>query len=178
MPTVLIVEDDPLIGFSAFEIFERRGWDALHARNGVEAMALLQAHPEVALVFSDVTMPGAVDGSALARLLAQLRPDLRVILTSGYGRPDLPGAEFVAKPWTERTLFAVIDPPGSLPLATAAVPARYDAADYRNEARRVRAAAASLRNPSSRSVLETTAQLLDELALAAERLFGIREAEP
>ena len=69
------------------------------AGDGYDALALLAKHPEIAVLFSDIRLPG-IDGVELAKAAAELRPDLQIVLTSAYvDVAEVPGMGFVAKPW-------------------------------------------------------------------------------
>jgi CheY-like chemotaxis protein len=103
---VLVVEDMPQVRATAVSILERIGCVVLDAYNGHDAVQLLKAHPEIAVLFTDVRMPG-MDGFELAQ---RLRPDLRVVLTSGYiSTKDVPDElSFVPKPWRAEALAAAV----------------------------------------------------------------------
>jgi len=83
MPTILVVEDEILIRLHVTDVFRELGFQVLEAADGEQAMKLLKARPDIDAVFSDVTLPGKVDGLALARWLRAARPRLPVLLTSG-----------------------------------------------------------------------------------------------
>jgi CheY-like chemotaxis protein len=105
---VLVVDDNPANRATAVDMFEALGMTVLDAYNGVDALRLLSIRPEIALLFTDVRMPG-IDGATLAREAQRLRPDLRIVLTSGYvdGAPiaDLP---FLRKPYHMTDLAALV----------------------------------------------------------------------
>lgn len=86
-PTVLVVEDEVLIRLVIADYLRECGYKVHEAVSGEEAIAILQA-PEVSIdvVFSDVEMPGDMDGFALARWVRANKPGLQVILTSGAER--------------------------------------------------------------------------------------------
>jgi CheY-like chemotaxis protein len=110
-PAVLIVDDEPLIRMAAADTVADAGVASFEAADGGEALELLEEHPEIALVVTDVEMPG-MDGVTLARRACTLRPELGIIVTSARGeasRPDLPrGGAFLAKPYGMRQLLALI----------------------------------------------------------------------
>jgi CheY-like chemotaxis protein len=81
--TVLLVEDDELVRATTREAMEEAGCQVVDARDGAEALAILRGEQKIDLLFSDVVMP-EINGLELARVAAQLRPDLKVLLTSGY----------------------------------------------------------------------------------------------
>ena len=81
--TVLLVEDDDLVRATTREALEEAGCKVIDARDGAEALDILRGDQAIDLLFSDVVMP-EIDGVELARAATQLRPDLKVLLTSGY----------------------------------------------------------------------------------------------
>ena len=99
-PVVLVVEDNPLSRATAIGIFEDLGFTVLDTYNGHHALALLEARPEIGLLFIDVRMPG-MSGPELAEVVRRRRPDIKLVLTSGYvAEEDVPsGFPFVPKPW-------------------------------------------------------------------------------
>ena len=100
---VLLVEDEPIVRFDAIQSFEDAGFEVVEAYDGAEALVALNARPDVSAVFTDVHMPGPLNGVALAKLIHERRPEVRVLVTSGVMRvekDDLPeGAHFIPKPY-------------------------------------------------------------------------------
>lgn len=82
--TVLVVEDDPDLSMLTTIILEEMGFHVLAAPNGDQALYLLTGPAVIDLMVTDVVMPGTLDGVALADRALRLRPDLRVLLVSGY----------------------------------------------------------------------------------------------
>jgi CheY-like chemotaxis protein len=82
--TVLIVEDDDRVRRLTAARLKELGYRVVEAANGAEALVLLESTPKVAIVFSDLVMPGGMSGFDLARLVRDGYPNVRVILTSGY----------------------------------------------------------------------------------------------
>jgi CheY-like chemotaxis protein len=82
-PSVLVVEDEVLIRMAVAEYLRDCGYRVIEAGNGDEAVAVLKADRYVDVVFSDVSMPGEIDGFALAQWVRRELPAVRVILTSG-----------------------------------------------------------------------------------------------
>jgi len=80
--TILVVEDEVLIRMMLAEELRDAGYAVLEAANTDEALALLMASPAIALVFTDVRMPGTVDGLGLARWVREQRPHLKVVVAS------------------------------------------------------------------------------------------------
>jgi CheY-like chemotaxis protein len=87
--TILVVEDDPDIRVAVVETLESSGYRVLSAPDGPEALAALDGNPGVDLMFSDVVMPHGLSGLELVRAARRLRPDLRIMLTSGYSNQVL-----------------------------------------------------------------------------------------
>ena len=106
---VLVVEDLPQVRATAVRIMEDFGCEVFDAYNGQQALKLLQAHPDIQVLFADVRMPG-MSGPELAEAAQRLRPDLRIVLTSGYvGPQDVPAhIPFVPKPWRVEAITEVV----------------------------------------------------------------------
>ena len=94
--TVLVVEDNDMVREHVGRQVHALGYRVLVASNGPEALALLQAETAVDLLFSDLVMPGGMDGRQLAEAARRMRPDLRVLLTSGYAERALARADAAA----------------------------------------------------------------------------------
>ena len=100
LPSVLIVEDDFLVRAVAVAHLEESGFSIVEAQTADEAMVILRDDRSIAAVFSDVQMPGSMDGIALAQWLARACPNVKVLLTSGRMDPDKSvGWHFLAKPY-------------------------------------------------------------------------------
>jgi CheY-like chemotaxis protein len=82
--TILVVEDNQEVRATAVEILGSLGYRLLEAANGHQALERFMQHPEIALVFSDVMLPGGVLGTSLATKLCERRPELKVLLTTGF----------------------------------------------------------------------------------------------
>jgi CheY-like chemotaxis protein len=80
---VLVVEDFQQVRLTAVQIMENLGCKVFDAYNGPTALAILEAHPEFQVLFTDMRIPG-IDGLELAEAAQRLRPHLKVVLTSGY----------------------------------------------------------------------------------------------
>ena len=85
-PTILVVEDDVLVRNLAAAYLRDGGFAVIEANSADEAIRVLQADVKVDIVFSDVNMPGSMDGVGLAQWVRRERPWLKVILTSGAAR--------------------------------------------------------------------------------------------
>src|SRR5215207_7955720 len=106
---VLVVEDVPQVRATAVRIMQDLGCEVFDAYNGHQALKLLQAHPEIRVLFADVRMPG-MSGPELAEAAQRLRPDLKIVLTSGYvGPEDVPSNVcFVPKPWRAQDIAKAV----------------------------------------------------------------------
>ncbi|MBJ3776298.1 hybrid sensor histidine kinase/response regulator [Acuticoccus mangrovi] len=103
---VLLVEDDDMVRDHATDLLKGLGYTVIAAESGPSAMIMLRDHPEVELLFTDVVMPGGMNGKQLAEAAREMRPDLPVLYTSGYtdhtiiahGRLE-PGVVLLSKPY-------------------------------------------------------------------------------
>src|SRR6195952_4892952 len=102
-PVVLIVEDEFLLRMNTAEMIGEAGFDVVEAGNADEAIAILEARPDIHVVFTDVQMPGSMDGLKLARFVRGRWPPIKIVATSGFvnvGKDDLPaGSRFLTKPY-------------------------------------------------------------------------------
>ena len=108
--TVLVVEDENALRELARRLLERQGYNVLTASDADEALGIFEMNPSIAVVLTDVVMPGA-SGPELTRRMVERRPDLRVIYMSGYTEEGVvhhevlnPGVAFLHKPFTAETL--------------------------------------------------------------------------
>lgn len=110
---VLLVEDEDVVRFVGCEAVTEAGHDVLEAANADEALAILEAADDVELLFSDIRMPGSMDGLDLARLVHERWPRIKILLTSGHARlrdRDLPDdGRFLPKPYQIDTLRQTLD---------------------------------------------------------------------
>jgi CheY-like chemotaxis protein len=106
--TILVVEDDALVRMHGVDIFVDAGFEVMEAADADEAIAILSKHDHVHLLFSDVDMPGSMDGLELAHLVYARWPHIRLLMTSGHhhlGLSQLPtSGMFVRKPWAKANL--------------------------------------------------------------------------
>ena len=105
VPHALVVDDDFLIRMDAQDILEQAGFQVLAVDHGDAAIELLKMrHSDIVLLFTDVQMPGTLDGFALARGVSASWPHISIVIASGNVRPEpgaMPdGAHFVAKPFS------------------------------------------------------------------------------
>jgi CheY-like chemotaxis protein len=108
VPVILVVEDEALVRFAAVGMLEDAGFRMIEAVNGDQALELLAADSDVQLLFTDVTMPGAIDGLALARQVRDRWPHIAIMLVSAKRLPhaeELPtGSRFEQKPYSPDTV--------------------------------------------------------------------------
>jgi PAS domain S-box-containing protein len=113
--TILVVEDEPDLRSYAIEALCDLGYRVLEAADGREALELIDKHPEIALLFTDVVLRGGMNGRVIADEVAKRRPELPVLFTTGYtsnaivhhGRLD-PGMHLIGKPFTYAELAAKV----------------------------------------------------------------------
>jgi PAS domain S-box-containing protein len=110
---ILVVEDNERMRAVTLKQLTDLGYRSLAAENAKAALSLLDQHPEIDLLFTDVIMPGGMTGCELAREVKKRRPSLRILLTSGYtaqavanGCHDLAGLELLQKPFRKVELAA------------------------------------------------------------------------
>jgi two-component system, response regulator PdtaR len=102
-PIVLVAEDEALVRELSVNELEDAGYTVIEAANACQALAILETGVPVAVLFTDVNMPGELDGIDLARLVHRRWPEVRLIITSG--KADIPEAElpdlgrFIRKPY-------------------------------------------------------------------------------
>jgi CheY-like chemotaxis protein len=113
--TVLIVEDQDDVGALVESILRKTGYQTLRVANAMEAIELLGKGVHVDLLFTDLIMPGGINGIALARQAIQLLPKLKVLLTTGYAEVDFDrhGAnraefELISKPFRRAELVSKV----------------------------------------------------------------------
>ncbi|MDP3321711.1 MAG: ATP-binding protein, partial [Bosea sp. (in: a-proteobacteria)] len=106
--TILVVEDDARVRRVAVARLEDMNYRVLQAENAAEALQVLAAHPQVALMFTDIVMPGGMSGDELAREARRQRPDLKIILTSGFAEPSVAVREIAAEAtWLKKPYSAM-----------------------------------------------------------------------
>jgi CheY-like chemotaxis protein len=111
-PVALIVEDEFLVRMDTRAALETAGFDVLEAGDADEAIAILSASNDIRLIFTDVHMPGSMDGLKLVHFIRDRWPPVKVVATSGHARitdSDLPeGVRFVPKPYSAAEITATL----------------------------------------------------------------------
>ncbi|MPZ34925.1 MAG: response regulator [Rhodospirillales bacterium] len=111
--TILVVEDDEDVRASTTEMLRDLGYTILEAANARDGLQLLDSHPEIRLLFTDVGLPGGMNGRQLADEARRRRSNLKILFASGYARNAIvhdgrldPGVELITKPFTQDVLAA------------------------------------------------------------------------
>jgi CheY-like chemotaxis protein len=107
-PLILVVEDEALVRMFAVDVAMKAGFEVISVATADEAIVVLEGGADVRLVFTDVNLPGSMDGLRLAQAVRERWPPVELIVTSGRGRgvdATLPArARFLAKPYTATVL--------------------------------------------------------------------------
>jgi CheY-like chemotaxis protein len=102
-PAVLVVEDEVLIRMSIADSLEEAGFTVYEAANADQAIKLLEVHQDIRVLFTDIDMPGSMDGLRLAEAVRNRWPPVKIIITSGHVKirqEELPvDGHFFAKPY-------------------------------------------------------------------------------
>ena len=104
------MEDDARVRRIAVSRLTDLGYAVVEAENGVQALAKLRENKDIALLFTDVVMPGGMTGDELAQIVRAEHPHVKVLFTSGYAEPEIAGRElavsgsWLKKPYTAREL--------------------------------------------------------------------------
>ncbi|MFP5075782.1 response regulator [Rhizobium sp. YIM 134829] len=119
VPVVLVVEDEPLLRMMAADLVEEAGCVAIEASNADEAILLLESRGDIRIVFTDIDMPGSMDGLKLAAAIRDRWPPVEIIVTSGVSMKSadaLPDrAVFFPKPYDQRMILATLHRMADLP---------------------------------------------------------------
>jgi CheY-like chemotaxis protein len=105
-PVVLLVEDELLVRMAAADALVDAGFDVIESANAQAAHEILMVRDDIQVLFTDVKMPGPMDGLELASLVRRCWPHILIVITSGHLKPEsvpLPDdALFIAKPYGEK----------------------------------------------------------------------------
>jgi len=108
----LVVEDEPMTRMVAADAISEVGVKVYEASDSDEALHILGEHPKVSLLFTDIELPGGMDGRALAEEVHGVRPDVELIVTSGnndVADSDLPDSgTFLSKPYRTEDLQNIV----------------------------------------------------------------------
>lgn len=109
---ILVVEDNELLQMTTVDILCDAGLDVISVSNADEAMDMLRQRDDIFAVFTDIDMPGSMDGIQLARIVQRLWPMIRMVLTSGGPPPAYgslpPQAVFYQKPYDRTEVLAAL----------------------------------------------------------------------
>ena len=111
---ILVVDDDALVRVHSNFALEDAGYEVVEASNAADALVKLKERPDIAALFTDVRMPGDLNGIDLANAVHAQRPDIAILVTSGTDNGTtaaLPAAaQFVQKPYTGAQLSRLLQP--------------------------------------------------------------------
>ncbi len=109
-PIVLVVEDNSLVRVIIADFLESAGFVVIQAVDGAAALVVLASGADFDVLFSDVQMPGPIDGVGVAMRIRAQHPAMPIVLTSGHGAPEaLPaGGRFVSKPYDNRKVVNLL----------------------------------------------------------------------
>ena len=109
---MLIVEDEFLLRIDAVDMIADAGFEVVEAGNADQAIEILEARRDITVVFTDIQMPGSMDGLKLARAVRGRWPPIKIVATSGHVHvceTDLPeGGRFLAKPYSPKQVTGVL----------------------------------------------------------------------
>ena len=109
---VLVVEDETFIRMDVVDMLRAAGFDILEAANADEAIRLLECNSDVRLIFTDIDMPGSMNGLKLSAAVRDRWPPVKIIATSGHFKVqagDLPvDARFIAKPYQPAEIISAV----------------------------------------------------------------------
>ena len=109
---VLVVEDDFLSRLHAVNLVEDAGYIAVEASNADEAITILEARKDIRIVFTDIDMPGSMDGLKLAHAIRERWPPIELILTSGHfdlSHDEIPErGRFFPKPYRDQEIISAL----------------------------------------------------------------------
>ena len=109
-PVVLVVEDQPIIRFNAVELVNQAGYEAVGAINADEAIRILEERTDIKVVFTDIEMPGTMDGMKLAHYVRERWPPIHLLIVSGRAiktEGSLPAnTRFFSKPYEDTSIVA------------------------------------------------------------------------
>jgi CheY-like chemotaxis protein len=109
---ILVVEDDMLLRMHAAEMIEEAGFRVVEAADADEAIRMLESRMDIRIIFTDIDMPGSMNGLKLAHAVAHRWPPIRIVATSGHFNVrdgDLPaGGRFIPKPYRANQVISTL----------------------------------------------------------------------
>lgn len=108
-PVVMVVEDEFLIRIMITDELRAAGYQVVECGTADEAIDVLRSGISIGVMFTDIRMPGSMDGASLARTVRQEFPALKVVATSCEQRPVTLTGQFVPKPYNPRSVVHLID---------------------------------------------------------------------
>jgi DNA-binding NtrC family response regulator len=112
-PELLVVDDDPIIRLDLADRLQRRGFAVFRAGNADQAIKIIEGHPSIRAVISDMQLPGSISGLELLHEVARRWPGRRLILISGWGSPPAeempPDTWFLLKPASRASLDQALE---------------------------------------------------------------------
>ena len=105
--TILLVEDDPRLRRVVSRRLRSLGYQVIEAENGANALTLLAAHPEIAMIFTDFVMPGGMNGDELAEAALAAKPTVKILFTSGYAEPAVARRKLRTGVWLKKPYTAI-----------------------------------------------------------------------
>ena len=102
-----LVEDDPRLRRVASRRLRSLGYQVIEAENGANALTLLAAHPEIAMIFTDFVMPGGMNGDELADAALAAKPTVKILFTSGYAEPAAARRKLRTGAWLRKPYTAI-----------------------------------------------------------------------
>ncbi|EPE96439.1 response regulator [Rhizobium grahamii] len=110
--TVLVVEDEPLLRLAIVADLEEEGFTVFEASGAAEAIGILEKHSDIRLLFTDIDMPGTMDGLLLAAFVRDRWPPIKIIVTSGHRFPEIgqlpTDTPFMSKPYAANDVASAI----------------------------------------------------------------------
>lgn len=110
--TILVVEDEPLLRMLAVDLAEDAGFDVVEATTADEAVTILEGRTDIRIVFTDIDMPGSMNGLKLAAAVHDRWPPIDIVIVSGHVHPSTeelpPRSLFFSKPYDERKVAAAL----------------------------------------------------------------------
>jgi CheY-like chemotaxis protein len=112
LPTILVVEDEPLLSLNISEALRDKGYEAIAVTNADDAIKVLESRDDIHTIFTDINMPGSMDGLKLAAAVRDRWPPVNIIVTTGMKAPrrdEMPASSlFIAKPYRNTEVIEAV----------------------------------------------------------------------